>query len=360
MRASPTNGTQPTTAAITTVDVGVKGCPPSASSAPTMAELLATGGPLSTIGSDGSGANSSLPLPGLELESGSWDPSTDGQGPAAALKLPVLTTTVTSVGPSALNEWSVQSTPVPSQLSVQYSSSVDASFTVVFTKSSAASSGRQAVSGRVLVENPNLIDNLPLARVQVELFRPGVGSKGVVALATCPRGPDGLLQVDSQLTGSGQLECAFTLDAGSADIGLGAAVTAVAVMPDGREAASAPVALPDAASSFDFSPVAGSSAGECAVLSNSFVLLGDDGNRLLPWSTGAAGGERLPGEGCGGGPDDVVCDSRTITYSSTFGHLAANQCGTYKVRGAAGLEGVEMMMVGRCQGDRVSSRATLQ
>jgi hypothetical protein len=230
-------------------------------------------------------------------------------------------------------------------MALAYSASAEAAFTVVYTRTPNSAAGRRAVTGRITVTNPNLIDDLPLARVQVELFRPGAAGRGAAALATCARTADGLLVAGSQLTGTGALECAFSLEASAAEVGPGAMVTAVVVLPDGREAASAPVTLPSADSSSSSSSgsgvgvtgsiaaPAGRAFGECAALSDKFVMLGDDGSRLMPSrAVSASAANRLPGEGGGGAPPDVVCDSRTVTYSAVFGPLGAAACGTYTVR----------------------------
>jgi hypothetical protein len=347
VRASPTNGTEPTTADMATVMVNVTGCPPASTPAPSLAQQLATGGPLAPVtakrSSSGRGAANSSPAPTvtgdsaldfLLAPSAAWaGASSADQG--AALKLPLLTALVSSVAPSRVVLWSVQSSPVPPKLTLRYNAPTEARFTVVYSRAPAAAAGRLAVTGRVAVTNPNLIDALPLARVQVELYRPGAGTPGVAALATCPRARDGLLVVDSQLTGSGALECGFALDVAAADIGQGALLTAVAVTADGREAVSPPLRLPGPRGA-----VAGSgpAPGECAALAVDYVTLGEEGSKLLPAAAGAAapsvaagGVERLPGEAGGGAAGDVICDTRTITYSSTFGPLAPGACGTYTV-----------------------------
>ncbi|KIZ05878.1 hypothetical protein MNEG_2085 [Monoraphidium neglectum] len=354
-RASATNGTQPTAAATASVAVEVAGCPPSASTSPTLAQLLATGGPLATRSSSSNappapagGSISAAGLtPGLQLESGAWDPSAAepqgaAAGAAAPLQLPLVSALVAGVRPSSAFSWSVRSQPAPPSMALAYSASAEAAFTVVYTRTPNSAAGRRAVTGRITVTNPNLIDDLPLARVQVELFRPGAAGRGAAALATCARTADGLLVAGSQLTGTGALECAFSLEASAAEVGPGAMVTAVVVLPDGREAASAPVTLPSADSSSSSSSgsgvgvtgsiaaPAGRAFGECAALSDKFVMLGDDGSRLMPSrAVSASAANRLPGEGGGGAPPDVVCDSRTVTYSAVFGPLGAAACGTY-------------------------------
>ncbi|GBF98075.1 hypothetical protein Rsub_10303 [Raphidocelis subcapitata] len=342
-RASPTNGTQPSAAATSTVLVQVTGCPPAPAEAASVARLLATGGPLATLPSDigaaaavgaaaASAARAVDPLdallsPGLapEQAKAAGPPKSGGD---AALKLPLLAAAVAAVRPLSAGAWSVRATPVPAKLTLPYTASADARVAVVYSRAPASAGGRVSVSGRVALSNPNLLEGLPLARVQVELFRPGAGGRGAVALATCPRAADGLLSVDSQLTGSGRLECAFALEADAAEAGPGAALAAVAVLPDGREAASEPVPLPALSAAAPAGPSAG--AGDCVAVANEFVTLGDDGARLMPRLAAAtAGGDLLPGEGGGGRAADVICDNRTVTYTATFGPFAANQCGTY-------------------------------
>jgi hypothetical protein len=360
VRASPTNGTQPTVTATAAVAVTVTDCPPAAAAPPSLAQQLVTGGPLTPIASrlragsggqgggsgSGGGGNSSSAARGspspastgdraLDMLLAPPDPAGAAASAAPALKLPLLAAAVGSVAPSRAQLWSVRASPVPPRLSFAYAGSADARFTVVYARAPAAAAGRVAVAGRVAISNPNLIDALPLARVQVELYRPGAGAPGAAALATCPRGRDGLLAVDSQLTGSGALECGFVLDAAEADAGPGALLTAVALTADGREAAAPPLRLPAARAP---AAAAAPPPGECAAVADDFVLLGEDGSRLLPEPPppAASGAERLPGERGGGGPGDVICDTRTITYAATFGPLAPGACGTYTV-GAGGL-----------------------
>ena len=403
-RATPTNGTQPTVAAVAAVAVKVEGCPAAAAAATTLsaqgaaaaesdgrlAQLLATGGPLTPAISGTAaagrqqqqqqqqqqqpGSASGQGFGGIQLPAellgalgvtgsgggGGSGSSSGSRSPSARLKPPLVSLTAAPPAPSAAFKWTVAATPVPAALTLRYDEAASAGFSVVYARTAAAavaadgsgggdSKARAAVtlSGRVALANPNPVDALALARVQVELVRPGAGSGGgggaAVGLATCPRrAADGLLLVESPMAGAGRLECAFRLEATAADAGPGATLRAVAVLADGREAASAAVEvqpLPtDAAAVEDggqLSPPQ-QTEGECATLCNRFVLLGDDGGaKLLPKAQpgvdAAGGGRGLAGEGCAGSPADVACEGRTVTYAATFGPLAPTQCGTYTV-----------------------------
>lgn len=333
VRASPTNGTQPTAAAVATVPVTVAGCTPGAAPPPSTAQLLATGGALATASVTGAADGGA----GREVRIASVDGTGGGSASGDAVispnaRPPLIVASIASVAPSAAFKWGVAATPSPPKLAMRYDSAAPAAFSVVYSR---LPTGKIAVTGSVSLTNPNLIDTLPLARVQVELLRPGAARGAVVALAVCPRSADGLLFIGSQMAGPATLECGFALEADAAAAGAGAALTPVALLADGREALGAAVPLPGEVAAVP-DGAAGPPPGECAVLCNRFVLLGDDGAKLLPKSGGgvdAGGGVGLAGEGCRGRAADVVCDGRTVTYSATFGPLGPTQCGTYTVRG---------------------------
>lgn len=310
LHVRPLNGSmQPTSAAASSVTVDITGCSSLAS--------LAAANPISAAAISQNASSYSI---------------VGSSG--AKMALPVVTLQLLEVKPVTSYMWSVKNTPITGSIKLLYKQAFRATFMVQY-KRSAAPPG-VAISGQVLIRNPNLLDPLQLAQVHVELSAPGATGPVARAWASCPRDEHGGVAVTGQLVGSGTLSCSWSMEvlvAGDYGYliasGTSAQLMAVACTSTGREAVSPAVPYSSVpARSPDAKP-----AGACAALMNGFQLVGPGGERLLAPSSSSGSGsvDLLPGEAGGGRAADVVCDSLSVSYGATYGPLAANQCGSYKV-----------------------------
>lgn len=229
--------------------------------------------------------------------------------------------------------WSITNKPTATSLSMQYNQTVAATFMVQYKRTQSLPG--PSLRGAVTIQNPNLLDAVVLAQVQVELYQLGKSGPVQRVWADCPRGISGDAVVPGQLLGAGQLVCSWHMqlkDSGPqiADLfsSSDAKLLAVAVTTSGLEYISQPQPLSSVAR--DESDNAAAS-GACAALSNTFQRVGLDGAVLLKPSSSGIGRTLLPGSHGGGRAADIVCSSLSVSYGVVYGPLSLHHCGNHKV-----------------------------